>query len=276
MADMEDARTRANRAKTNFAALKFAISNYRRMHPNNETVEIQRPTPTEVRLVARIKQRPPRQWGLAAGDILTDLRCALDYAVYALAATHSAKDPPDHAKSLMFPICETEAQWRSAIAGRRLHGVRAEAIDYIASIQPFGHGGATSAMVAFDELVGITKHRFIYVAWQRLDTLSLPMKFKGLNPFKADARHIPGELEDGAELIVYELNPASDDFKFDVRPTITTKVVIEPTSKGWMEITEFVGKVGAYTEHVLGELEAFLVPDHEAPPPETPIPLRPW
>lgn len=276
MVGIEDARTRANRAKTNFAALKFAMSNYRRMHPENETVETQRPSKTEVRLVARIKQKPPRQWGLAAGDILVDLRSALDYAVYALAVAHSGKDPPEHAKSLEFPICVTDIRWREAIGRHKLHGIRPEAIDYIASTQPFGNGGSTSAMLALEELVGITKHRFIYVAWARLDTLTLPMKFKGLNPFKAQARHIPGELEDGAELIVYELNPASEDFEFEVRPSITTKVVIEPTDKGWLELTDFIGKIGAYTEHVLGELEAFLAAGHEAPPPGTPISLRAW
>jgi hypothetical protein len=278
MAEMGDAWVRVDRAKSNFEALKNAIATFRREHPDNETVGMEHDGKGNVRLLARIKQRPPREWGLAIGDVLVDLRCALDYAVYALAIGNSGKDPPDHAKSLEFPICEHEERWREAIGRNKLAGLSEPAIAYIKTLQPFvdGNGGATAALFGLEELVGINKHRFIYVAWARLDTLRLPMKVEGMSPFTIDARHIPGELKDGAELAVIHLQTATDHAKLEVSPSISTKVVIEPSTKGWLDILDFGGKFGAFLDYQLRALEHFLMPGHEPPPMSAPIALTPW
>jgi hypothetical protein len=261
MPGMEDAWVRVRRAHANFDALKGTISTFRREHPDNERVDVKHVGKLDVRLVARIKQRPPHEWGLAAGDILVDLRCALDYAVYALAIAHTGQNPPPYADKLEFPICR-DTKWSDAIGRHKLAGVSDAARDWIESVQPYqpGNGGDNSGLVALEELVGINKHRFIYVAWVRLHAVGMRMRFKGMKPFTADLKHIPGELKDGAELVTFHLvpDPAGDRAEFEIQPTLSTFVAIEPTGKGWLNLVDFLGKMGGMIDSYLAKLESFL------------------
>jgi hypothetical protein len=212
-----------------------------------------------VTLFDRIKERPPREWGLTTGDILVDLRCALDYAVYTLANT--GQDPPTARRQAQFPIVESDRSWRESIGRRKLEGLPQGAVDYIRSVQPFSPDSG-NALAAFEELVGVANHRFIYLAWARLETLRFGIQFEGMKPFTAVAKQTPGELEDGAELITFHLVAGQERAKFQVKAQLSTKNVVEPTSKGWIDIRQFVGMMGPDIEFALRDLEDFLTPGH--------------
>lgn len=104
---------------------------------------------------------PVAEWALAAGDLLNNLRCALDHAVYALAIIEAGQDPPPQATRLAFPIADTEKGWRRA--ARRALGPRSNtAQDAIGSLQPGRWAGSTLALLR--ELNNEDKHRLLKVS----------------------------------------------------------------------------------------------------------------
>lgn len=277
MPGFEDAWIRIRRANAYFEALKKQIAEYRITHPNANGASIESDLNGNARVVAHVRERPPKEWGLASGDVLVDLRSALDYGVYALAIANGGKPIPDHAHRLEFPICEDDTAWKQAIGRHKLHGLSPNAVDYIRSVQPFGPDSG-DALATMEELVGINKHRFVYVAWQRLHQIRLPMTLHNARIENFTGYSHPGELEDGAVLATFRIvsiDPANKA-KVEVKPELVTAVVIEPTAKGWLDLGDFLGRLGPYVEYVVGQLEGFLVPGHEAPPRGTPIPLTPW
>jgi len=112
---MDDAWVRIKRAKEAYDRLKADVVTFRAENPRMHTVGFDHDGKGRVRLFAQIANKPPREWGLLAGDIFVELRTALDYAVYALALAHGGTDPPVDAHRLEFPICELDTQWREAI-----------------------------------------------------------------------------------------------------------------------------------------------------------------
>lgn len=277
MAGIADARVRLGRAKANCQRLKNDIITFGRKHPNAYRALIEQDGKGNCRVAARITERPPTEWGLAVGDLLVDLRCALDYAVYALAIEHSGEPVPTWAHRLEFPITITETRWGEAIRRHSLDGLNDAAIEFIKSVQPWQgqEDGSNGALAALDELVGINKHRFIATVWSRLHALNLTLKTEGMQIEDMTGFSIPGELKDGAVLATFRL-VASHKAKIQIETSLATVVVIEPTSKGWLRIDDFFPKIGAFVEYLVGELEGFLTPGHEAPSPDAPTPLTPW
>lgn len=275
---MEDARIRLDRAKASVEALKREMAKSQRPHADVEMVGKDEDGESRLRVVARVPGQPPKEWGLRFGDILVDLRCGLDYAVYALAVANTGQSPPPFDYALEFPICKNDPRrWREAIGRHKLAGVPQGAIDYIESIQAYqpGQGGDTSALLALDELVGVSKHRFVPVAWSRLDVADLPVRIVDCRVVRIQSYDHPGELEDGAVLADFYIVTTGPKPKIEMKARLLTFVATEPTTKGWIDISDFVGKVGAYIEHLIDELEPFLVPGHQAVP-RTRIELRPW
>ena len=74
MPRMDDAWVRVKRAQVNLKRLKDEMAVFRDTHQRAYAVGAEYDRKGNVRLVARIGQRPPKEWGLASGDILVDLR----------------------------------------------------------------------------------------------------------------------------------------------------------------------------------------------------------
>jgi hypothetical protein len=67
-------------------------------------------------VLLRLRTDPPlHEWSLTLGDCIHDLRSALDALVWEL--SHLDGNTPKTPRTVQFPICETENQWDSAIAG---------------------------------------------------------------------------------------------------------------------------------------------------------------
>ena len=63
----------------------------------------------------KVKEEPSSEWGLIVGDILTNLRAALDHAVYGHAAARQQLTQAQERK-LQFPILTNSDQWLGAAA----------------------------------------------------------------------------------------------------------------------------------------------------------------
>ena len=183
------------------------------MRPKDENGE------SHALVVARVPERPPAEWGLLIGDILVDLRSALDYAVYALAVAHTG-DPPPFDYRLEFPICKNDPlAWGQALGRHKLDGLPPKAIDYIASIQADqpGGGGDNAPLLFLEELVGLNKHRFIPLSWSRLDSTTVKILPIGCRAVRAKGFRISGELKDGAVLMDIVLADLKKHVRVDVQ-----------------------------------------------------------
>jgi hypothetical protein len=260
---MEEAWVRVNRAKATFERLNGEIAAFRAAHLDVPSLIAEYDDDGNVRLIVKVKERPPLEWGLAGGDILVDLRTALDYAVYSLAIAHGGKDPPDHADGLEYPICNSDLQWKQSIGRKKLHGLSDDVVRFIEAQQPFqpGIGGSNAALAVLDSLVGINKHRFIQVAWIRTDLLRLRFRAQGV--VLEDVELFPiggsGELEDGAVLGKFRMVPTSDDPKIEIEPqSLQLFLAIRGTGIGYRGFAGTLGSVGSEVNGNLRALEAFL------------------
>jgi len=106
------------------------------------------------------KSHSPHRWAASVGDILNNLRSALDHMVYALSVAHYKKIPPPNAKKCQFPIANTKEKWKGV--KRRIEGVSIEAARVIEAEQPYNRGDTPLARL--HRLSNRDKHTVISVA----------------------------------------------------------------------------------------------------------------
>jgi hypothetical protein len=116
--EFEDAWVRMQRAWDYFQRLKSELADFPVAHPEAYGVVSEADADGNLTLRARVTMRLPKEWGLLIGDILVDLRSALDYAVYALAVCHSGQVPPPNPRRIEFPIWDNQSRESS---GRGSH-----------------------------------------------------------------------------------------------------------------------------------------------------------
>lgn len=270
---LDDARIRIERAKAGRERLKDEIAAWRSAHPNAFGVvpdwdehHLMRMHDGRIRLLARVEASPPKAWGLLVGDILGDMRSALDYAVYALAVANTRLDPPPDEKWLEFPIATTEAWFREKRVQRKLSGLSVQARDYIESVQPYqpgfgGPSGVTSPLWLLNEMVGPSKHRFIPVFWTMLHSTQLQF-MPGINATFSDMRAYRHgtELIDGTPLVDLKLAVTAQNAAIPLGASITPYVAFRPSTNlpASGEVYMELGKIGGPVEDVVNHLEAFM------------------
>lgn len=104
----EDSRLHVEAAKRKCDRWARAVRDWTAERPHNYGVDFNLEAPSalalHVRLTARVKEAPPlKDWSLEVGDILSNLRSALDYAVRELAVIGTGSNPPPGEKKLQFP-----------------------------------------------------------------------------------------------------------------------------------------------------------------------------
>lgn len=130
-----------------------------------------------------ISEPPALKWSLIVGEILFNLRCALDHLVYFLAISDSGVTPPENAHRLMFPVTTTEARFADAIKRRQLHGICDAHRDIIKSLQPFTNvRPEETPLFALHYLNILDKHRQLHMAI--FSVVGTHLELKGLPPGK--------------------------------------------------------------------------------------------
>jgi hypothetical protein len=120
----------------------------------------------------KIKKPFPERWSLLIGDVLTNLRAALDYAFWAAAVRHSGQ--PAKPTQLQFPIHTSASNFTRT--ERTLRPLVAPDIwTLIEQMQPF-HGSDrahTAPLEILRWLSNIDKHRFVHVVGRNTIDLNL-------------------------------------------------------------------------------------------------------
>jgi hypothetical protein len=147
----ESARAKADRAKELVEGLKSDAWEFDQLHRGAIVIEMN-PQQTEYVFVLDSVYHVPQDWPITIGEILFNLRSALDHVAYELATSHSGPSlDPKVAQSAEFPIFSSEEDFRD----RGRHKIRAIAPDrqaLIERMQPFPGRTSRAARTLVDEI----------------------------------------------------------------------------------------------------------------------------
>jgi hypothetical protein len=168
MTTMQSSFEKLRRAKVHRDALRADVEAFRARGPHDwvmrQSDHLFDPTLSIVRVVIEVKEAMPDDWGLVFGDILTNLRAALDHAVYNHAAARTTLTPRQE-KLLYYPIVTDATKWPSAQAGLSPL-VDPPVLSVIDQSQPFHHppqngGPDWHPLGILNGLVNRDKHRAV-------------------------------------------------------------------------------------------------------------------
>lgn len=100
-------------------------------------------------------EEPPHSLAAIVGDVVQNLRAALDHLAYVLFATSPTFNP----KKSFFPIAENAARYKSEALGK-VKGFRQDVIDAISAIEPYG-GGKGELLWKLHSLSITDKHKLL-------------------------------------------------------------------------------------------------------------------
>lgn len=208
-ADLSDAIAKLGRSRDHFGILVELVAAFRR---DAYRVEAQNDWPNSMQVVVfaePLRDPPAREWGPIIGDIVHNLRSALDNMVYALASFREGPAPdPVEGKwaRLAFPVRRTDAEWRS-IRSDRLWALDDTEADAIRGLQPFSTGQESperEPLMILEALWNIDKHRHLHLVgatFELADVISVrPFDSAPDIPLKVISQRAAGPLKDRTEI----------------------------------------------------------------------------
>lgn len=178
--------------------------------------------------------RLPLEIGFELGEMLYQLRAALDSSVYDAAVFETGQYPPPDEQALEFPICESESTFKTS--RRKLGHLPPEYVEFIAAMQPY------NAPVISDELrpkninrnlsmlndwARKDRHRFLHIArsWaaNRAPLFELP---KGVQVERIDIAP-DALLEHDSRVATFKLAGWRREMKLEANPNLTIDVAID-------------------------------------------------
>lgn len=209
---------------------------------------------------------PVDEWGIAIGELIHNIRSALDNLAFALARLN--KDPPENARSISFPIFEDKSSFeKNSLAG--LSQMPTEAAGLITSLQPFQRNGSLESgtpendpLLLIQWLSNSDKHRVPSVVLLAPADLALSgvVAFQNVEDLAAnlppDATIWAGPILPGSVLLEYRTKHplASVSGAFDVKAVVALE-----TNKGPMPVDEIIPKLGYYAELVIEHFRMFFM-----------------
>lgn len=211
-----------------------------------------------VRVYAATPEPPPRAWATDVRDILSDLRSALDYAVFSSAIRATGEDPPPGARSLALPV-ELSREGFVGKAPRYLQGLSEAAVGLIESCQPYHWGDKDSGLYLLNELNNASKHRAMPVVWEGLESTKLEItKLAAMRLEDFKVMHRPGKLKDGDLLFSFRVATEVEGTPL-LRLGVQTQLkLVFPTGSAaaGMPVLEVLRACHAWSSGLVARLEA--------------------
>jgi len=152
-------RIKIERANKHLKELEEAVIPYAKPTFKTLSVEFQTETGKPV-----LNSRPLLVYGpeipAIAGDVVHNLRCALDHLAYQLVLVGVAfgETPPKKWQDVQFPIAHSSDSYKTA-KERRIQGARREAIEAVDALKPYKDGN--DPLWLLSKLDNADKHSFI-------------------------------------------------------------------------------------------------------------------
>ena len=159
----------------------------------------------------------PSDWGLMIGEIVHNLRGALDHLVWDLAILELGAEPIDangRPLRIQFPICEDKARWKSSGFDRMIAPLNAVHRALIEGRQPYNgwNGPRKHPLLVLEGVSNADKHRKLRPAVLAPQQLDVGSDFQGKN-----CRMVSGE--GGIALIGSCLEPNTVLFRIPIEVT---------------------------------------------------------
>jgi hypothetical protein len=152
---------------------------------------------------------PHNRWGSILGDVVHNMRSALDYIAWRLAGSNLAD------RYIQFPLCETIDQWKGfQWRLQKSAPIHADALAYIQSLQPYTRPDPQRAFLwILQELDARDKHKLITLTQSLARTAKISGRGQMLIPYEA----IENPLENGTIIVEYAGPPeASANLEIDL------------------------------------------------------------
>jgi hypothetical protein len=162
-----------------------------------------------------IKFNPPPgvRWAAIIGNCASDLRSALDHIIYAIAVGESGTDPPPDHRRLMFPIADTNREWKKV--RDRIRTLSGPVRAVVQNQQPYIRRQANNPLSVLGAINDQDKHRSILVGASLMKEAECkfpgPIQPSGL--VEVLARNIP--VIDKAPLIIFRFSKPNPDVAVD-------------------------------------------------------------
>lgn len=189
------------------------------------------------------------RWGIAIGEILHNLRAALDGIAWQVAL--KTTDSPDE-RNTMFPIYDKDNSANRRSIKRNLESVDSKYHSLFQDQQPYKLGGQSDSLWLLNELNAIDKHRVIHLTagWfggftVKGGSTGIAMyTAPGIDPSKGMA------LSDGAQLANIVVTPASDG-NCDCQFTIHTQVCFGAGPAIGLQVLPLLVAIHARVERII-------------------------
>jgi hypothetical protein len=155
---------------------------------------------------AKEKQRPPREeWGAMIGDVVHNLRSALDHLVWELTKWHQGGEPsppiPSSWRKIGFPIYKTDNAESHGKIEAMLWGIEPSLKTSFEQLQPFTIAEPEDhPLWLLHDLWNIDKHRHVHIAVVQTELQSVGYLAAGKGVFEL-TKGREAELADNAELL---------------------------------------------------------------------------
>jgi hypothetical protein len=163
---------KVERAKKHIAELDDALKRF--FNPKPYEVATKRDPKTRELIYYLVKADPvPPTIAAIAGDVLQNLRTALDHTAYHLFRVSVGPTGGD-GKHIYFPISDSAAKYKTEQPGK-VKGMRKEFIDVIDRLTPYRpdptapHVGGNETLWMLHRLNNIDKHRLLVTVWSALE-----------------------------------------------------------------------------------------------------------
>jgi hypothetical protein len=173
---------------------------------------------TRYGIIVNIKSDPPvKRWSLMFADSIHNLRCALDYLIYAIAIHESGgQDPPPNADALQFPICDSNSSFANSNTQRRIKTLSDPVRAAIEAMQPYNrpHHQLPPPLALLRDFANMDKHKLLQLVYTTFYKGELDLNI-GNHPPDAPVtfKTIDGEVKDGAEIAAYVFDRPAPNVK---------------------------------------------------------------
>src|SRR6516162_9929947 len=149
----------------------------------------------------------PEEIPLIAGDIIQNLRSALDHLAYQLYLRGGGS--AETGRHIYFPICESKTVYEDK-KRRQTRGMTQQAIAAIDAVQPYK--GGNDVLWRLSELNNIDKHRLIFTVGSGVRSLDLGSYMQQHAP--------PGSLLSQAQGLSAFFKPKNNDYPLEIGTVI--------------------------------------------------------
>lgn len=207
-----------------------------------------------------IAKNPPIEWSVIAGEIVHDLRSALEHLVWQLVEASGGKP----STSNQWPVAATEQQFVRQTERPRgmLDGLSREAFARVRSVQPFQRGDRAKADLLYilHWLWNTDKHRIVYASYGVLLHADAPMTLHANEDagdlLEAHTLVAEGRIEHGAEILRARYSVPGPDPKVSVDAHLAAYLAFGDGDRTIQSDT--LGAIAAYVRDVIAQFDDLL------------------